>query len=297
MNLSFQSKVESRRLPAARTGSTCNSANFNRSRALTLLEMMVAVTLLAVIMIGLLAMFQFTQRALHVAHTQTDVFENARGAIQLVTRDLSEMTAYNATNVVNAQGTSNSSPVGSLLLAQPSINVPVYFEEAFWLTRVNDDWQGIGYYVDGVNFGVGTLYRYSETTNYSAAPFLRNRFLASAPAHRVSDGIVHFSLEAVHIYRDPTSALGKEQYIRRNNFTFPLPDTNAVPVFSLPKFVDLEIGVLEPAALKQFSALTNNPDPTLAKRFLQEHVGRIHFFRERVPIHNFINPYRDDDLQ
>ena len=56
--------------------------------------MMVAVTLLAVIMVGLLAMFQYTQRALHVAHTQTDVFENARGAIQLVARDLAEMSAY-----------------------------------------------------------------------------------------------------------------------------------------------------------------------------------------------------------
>jgi type II secretory pathway pseudopilin PulG len=263
----------------------------HRRTALTLLEMMVAVTLLAVIMVGLLAMFQYTQRALHVAHMQTDVFENARGAIQLVTRDLAEMSAYNDTNVANAYGVSNTSPVGSLLLVgPPSTNLPVYFEEAFWLTHVNDDWQGIGYYVDGASYGVGTLYRFSETTNYWAAPSLRNRFLGLGPAHRVSDGIVHFSMEAVYVDRAPTSASGKEQYIRVNNFTFPLNDSNALPVF-----VDLEIGVLEPATLKQFNSLTSNV--SVAQNFLRDHVGRIHFFRERVPIHNFINPYRVNDLQ
>ena len=36
--------------------------------------------------------------------------------------------------------------------------------ETFWLTRANDDWQGIGYYVGDDpavrgNVGVGTLYR------------------------------------------------------------------------------------------------------------------------------------------
>jgi len=47
--------------------------------------------------------------------------------------------------------------------------------------------------------------------------------------------------------------------------------------------------------LKQFNALTGNL--AVAQNFLRDHVGRIHFFRERVPIHNFINPYRVNDLQ
>jgi hypothetical protein len=53
--------------------------------------------------------------------------------------------------------------------------------------------------------------------------------------------------------------------------------------------------VLEPATLKQFNALTNNPDPTVSRNFLQNQIGRIHFFRERVPIRNFINPYREHE--
>ncbi len=84
-------------------------ASFHRRAALTLLEMMVAVTLLALIMIGLLAMFQQVQKALQVANAQTDVFENARGAIQLITRDLTEMRAFGETNVANAYGTGRRS--------------------------------------------------------------------------------------------------------------------------------------------------------------------------------------------
>jgi type II secretory pathway pseudopilin PulG len=285
MNLSFQSKVESCGSSAARGGSS-----FSRRTALTLLEMMVAVTLLAVIMVGLLAMFQYTQRALHVAHMQTDVFENARGAIQLVARDLAEMTAYNSINVINAYGYPVPSPIpGPSTLPLPSgTNQPVIFEEAFWLTRANDDWQGIGYYVDGTNYGVGTLYRFSETVRDYLVPAMIGSFTATPLVktnigHRVSDGIVHFQLTAVY----PEVANNQTNFVSYSNFEF---RSNA-----LPTFIDLELGVLEPATLKQFTALTGNV--AVAKNFLRDHVGRIHFFRERVPIRNFINPHRANEVQ
>jgi type II secretory pathway pseudopilin PulG len=270
------------------------------SRALTLLEMMVAVTLLAVIMVGLLAMFQYTQRALHVAHTQTDVFENARGAIQLIARDLSEVSDYGDSNVFNIAVARYDNPIGTIQPDPIRPGTRMFFDEAFWLTHVNDAWQGIGYYVDGTNTGVGTLYRFTETTNIWAAPSLKNRFAISTNTHRVSDGIVHFWMESVFIYRSPSSAPGKEQYIRQSDFTFPTNTfTSLSNVFvgptALPVFIDLEIGVLEPATLKQFNALTNNP--AVAQNFLRQHSERIHFFRERVPIHNFINPYRENEVQ
>lgn len=282
MNLRFHSKVEGCRLSAARGGSS-----FSRRTALTLLEMMVAVTLLAVIMVGLLAMFQYTQRALHVAHMQTDVFENARGAIQLVARDLSEMTAYNDTNVINAYGISVLSPIPGNELISPSSTNKVYFEEAFWLSRVNDDWQGIAYFVDGTNYGVGTLYRWSETARSDVAPQLYDLFTKGIPQpkapHRVSDGIVHFQLTAVY----PEVFPNQTNFVSYSNFEF---RSNA-----LPTFIDLELGVLEPATLKQFNSLTSNV--AVAQNFLRDHVGRIHFFRERVPIRNFINPHRANEVQ
>jgi type II secretory pathway pseudopilin PulG len=254
------------------------------SRALTLLEMMVSVTLLAVIMIGLLAMFSHTQKALHVAATQTDVFENARGAIQLLSRDLSELSPHEYSEVTSISALLVDNPVGPLPLVAGGVTPqPTYFSEAVWLTRKNDDWQGIGYYVEGTNFGVGTLYRYSETTNQGWAPNLINRFYndPNVVTHRVSDGIVHFQLTAVF----PVTNLTSTNFDSSSDFLF----SNV-----LPAFVDIDLGVLEPGTLKQFEALTNNP--AAAQRFLTNQVGRIHFFRERVPIRNFINPYRANEV-
>ena len=284
----------------------------NRRSGLTLLEMMVAITLLAVIMIGLLAMFQQTQRALHVAHTQTDLFENARGAIQLIARDFSEMAAYGDTNVYNALFAAVASPVGTLSLpsAQPPLPAVQQLEldEVYWLTHVNDEWQGLGYYVgdDPVrhnNVGVGTLYRFSLATNRTAVPSLLNYFsnpnvLPAITNHRVSDGVVHFAVQAVYVTLPPppNNTPDKQQFVRAPtlipnfpNFRFPLDESN-----TLPAYVDIELGVMEPATLKQFQSLTGNV--VIAQQFLREHEGRIHFFRERVPIRNFVNPYRSDEV-
>ncbi len=295
MNLSFKLNVESCRV-SADCPTTCNlqPATFSPRAALTLLEMMVAVTLLAVIMVGLLAMFQFTQRALHVAHTQTDVFENARAAIQLVARDLSEMSDYGDTNVNNLILARAASPLVSL---QPTVSptaLRIFFDETFWLTHVNTDWQGVGYFVQGAtNSGVGTLYRFSQTTNQAAAPSLYGTYTTTTnDIHRVSDGIVHFVVDATYA---TTNSNGQVEFFRtslrdQQSFAFPTL-SNGVPAF-----VDVEIGVLEPATLKQFQAIASANTPA-AQTFLQDHVGRIHFFRERVPIHNFINPYRVNEMQ
>ena len=264
-------------------------------RGLTLIEMMVSITLLAIMMIGLLAMFSQTQKALHIAVTQTDVFENARGAIQLVSRDLSEMSDFGDSNVISATALVVDNPVGPLPLpgsGGTTYSQPVFFSEAFWLNRVNDDWQGTGYYVEGTNYGVGTLYRFSEKYDRSRAPqMIGDFFTVPSPfTNRVSDGIVHFQLTAVYPYLVTNLTSTNISFIGSTNFTFSE---------MLPAFVDVDLGVLEPATLKQFDALLSLGTPASeasAKNFLREHVGKIHFFRERVPIRNFINPYRANEV-
>jgi hypothetical protein len=258
-----------------------------KSLALTLLEMMVAITLLAVIMIGLLAMFNQTQKALHIANAQTDVFESARGAIQIISRDLTEMTLYPDTNVFSSFANAWPSPIDRLPL--PGGDVPVDFSDAFWLTRMNDNWQGVGYFVlddivNRTNYGVGTLYRFSGNVREPFVPQLFKAFTRVQPTntHRVSDGIVHFTLEAVFI----TNSLSWTNFVRTN--TFWRGDV-------LPAFVDVELGVLEPQTLKQFQALKDF-DVGTAQRFLTNHAAQIHFFRERVPIRNFINPHRSNEV-
>lgn len=281
-------------------GESCRSA-------LTLLEMMVAVTLLALIMVGLLAMFNQTQKALHAVNTQTDVFENARGAIQMIARDMTEMALFDNPIAIqdcranreippSCHGKMLPSPIpsGSLPrpLPPPDDLLPVFFSEAYWLTRRNDDWQGVGYFVTDdpvqrTNYGVGTLYRFSGTTRRDQVPWLwREYYCTMQPTntHRVSDGIVHFTVSAVSI--ETKGPPLRTNVVRRTSFDF----TN-----SLPAFVDVEIGVLEPDALKQFESL-QGLDRTVAQKFLRDHAGQIHFFRERVPIRNYVNPYRANEV-
>ena len=259
-------------------------------RGLSLLEMMVSVTMLSIIMLGLLAMFQHTQKALHLANTQADIFENARGAIQMLSRDLSEMTASDVDGITNLLGKRIASPAGSLTL--PGINVPLDMNEAFWLTRVNDAWQGVGYYVVDdpavrTNYGVGTLYRFSANVRRDSIGDLAAEFTDPQPTnvHRVSDGIVHFSMAVTYV--SGTNGQGQPIFSRADNFTFVSND--------LPAFVDLELGVLEPSTLKQFQSIASL-NTASAQNFLREHAGQIPFFRERVPVRNFLNPYRAHEV-
>ena len=62
-----------------------------RQSAFSLVEIMVAVTLLALIVIGLISVFNHTQKALRGAHNQTDVLEGARATVDLVTRDIAAL--------------------------------------------------------------------------------------------------------------------------------------------------------------------------------------------------------------
>ena len=249
---------------------------------------MVSITLLAAIMIGLLAMFNQAQKALHIAHMQSDVFENARGAMQIVSRDLVDMTSVTDNNLTYAP----SSFVTNWGLTLP--NVPIngdpnpIFLDSFWLTRLNDDWTGVGYYVADATYGVGTLYRFSGTVREARIADLYGAFTAPMPTntHRVSDGIVHFLLRPTYVegFNTNNGAVLYGNDIRR-----------VLRSNDLPAFVDVEIGVLETATLKQFEAL-KPVDAAAAKTFLTNHVGRIHFFRERVPIRNFVNPYRANEV-
>jgi type II secretory pathway pseudopilin PulG len=268
------------------------------SRGLTLLEIMVSVTLLAVIMIGLLAMFNQTQKALRIVNAQSDVFENSRAAVQMMTRDLMEMTASGQSNVVNVFATNVLSPVpgGNLPVpGPPPVNVPVFFGEAFWLTRINDEWRGVGYFVGEAedargSKGVGTLYRYysDAVDRFGLQPLSADFLSTSTNIYRVSDGVVHFLMRAVYPELNTNVNPSRVEYRRSQRFAFRTND--------LPAYVDIEFGILEPETLKQYQALTNLTDEVVAQNFLRDHSGNIHFFRERVPIRNFINPYRSNEL-
>src|SRR5688572_7407791 len=70
-------------------------------QAFSLIEILVAVTLLSVITIGLLAMFYQTQKAFRIGTSQVDVLESGRAAMQLICRDLQQMHTSTMDNVTN----------------------------------------------------------------------------------------------------------------------------------------------------------------------------------------------------
>src|SRR5450631_107530 len=74
-----------------RDGSGATSSR--KCGAFTLVEIMVTVALLAVIILGLVAMFNQTRRAFTSSLTQVDVLESGRAAADLVGREMEQMAA------------------------------------------------------------------------------------------------------------------------------------------------------------------------------------------------------------
>src|SRR5688572_16391406 len=68
-------------------------------RAFSLIEIMLAVALMTIIMLGLLAMFYQTQRAMRIGTAQVDVMSTGDAVMQMIARELKETTAGNVDSV------------------------------------------------------------------------------------------------------------------------------------------------------------------------------------------------------
>jgi prepilin-type N-terminal cleavage/methylation domain-containing protein len=270
-----------------------------RQRAFSLLEMLVAVTLLTVIIVGLLAMFYETQRAFRTAATQEDVLEAGRATMQLISRELQELSPSGISNVVNFAVTNESTIAQPLPGGGTWVN---FLQDLMILTRRNDEWSGIAYQVSDpelgpstLGLGVGTLYRFTTNSSAAGMPYVSQETWLAARGnhtdyHRIADGIVHFRLTAYDqngLLLGPTN--GVDTAIIPNG-TCTICDDNFCPcsyIFwntDLPAYVDLELGVLEPKALAQFRAKFNPNNVVPAKNFLVTQAGKVHLFKQRIPI-------------
>lgn len=137
-------------------------------RAFSLLELLVAVALLAVIIVGLLAMFSQVQRAFKSGLTQVDVMEGGRATMALITRDLRDLVAAPQTNATNFQVLwTHKVGIWPVPLALQQVGGGVrmnILQDLSFLSRSGDDWTGIAYSVSNAANGVGTLYRLTATT-------------------------------------------------------------------------------------------------------------------------------------
>lgn len=259
-----------------------------RQSGLTLLELMVAMSVLTFIIFGLYSMFDRTQKAFLGSTTQTDVLEGGRSFTEMMVRDLEQARASNIagrTNLYIAPIYIGGFPINGF--RQNSMTGSNMFtnmvQEFFFLTKTSS-WNGVAYLVSSIstnsadyalytNLGVGTLRRYSYTTNdyYHRTSDLFTNYLSSlaSQSQRVVDGVVHLSLKAYD---------QNGNYVDTTSYSF----TNT----AMPAWLDLEVGVLESKVLQQARSI---PNPAVQRSFLQETTNRasaVHLFKVRIPVRN-----------
>ena len=289
-----------------RIDATKHSGIARLRQAMTLMELLVAMGILSIIVVGLLAMFQQTQRALRASATQTDVLETWRAVMDLMVREIQQAAAINLphynnnfydfsiSNSVNFFGITNSSngqfPPLSQKRSGGAPNQDYDFEDIFFVIHDGNEWRGIGYFINLTNnAGYGTLYRFlSIETNWNYATNLYIDFLneksdfqnnptliGTYKTRRVADGIVH--LEA-HFYNE-------EGFMYPNIIATNLIKFDNFAVFMgnlLPYTVEIQLGVLEPPLLDRVRGMPGGA----ARAFLEdEHrAGRVHLFRQLIQV-------------
>ncbi len=279
--------------------------------AFTLVEIMVVMVLLSVIVLGLMVMFTQTQKAFRAGMTQTDQLEGGRMFSELLLRDLEQIQPSGQPTGLNfyTQIPQNYTPLEQSMPAStvPRTNV---LQDLFFVTRVNQTWTGVGYFVRVNNNGtnqvgvqtvpdiVGTLYRFE--TNMPVSLFNGSnafqQFLVATNGgvgsiSKIMDGVVEFS---VHCYDTNGILLTQSSRVNfTNNFNSILindalptyePNEEQLYAFSnnlVPAYVEVQLGVLEPDTLKRFNSI---PNSTVRSNFLANHAGNVQLFRQRIAI-------------
>lgn len=293
-------------------------------RAFSLIEILVVVALLSVIIIGLMAMFSQVQKAFRTGLTQTDVLEAGRVAGDMLGRELEQITPANQSGpnffaLIPHDPATYTTP---FLQPVPGLQPPpggasqrtnlIY--DLFFISKRNQDWVAIGYFVRTNNLqtralglsplGVGTLFRFETNASVLSSRSVSNMFNEFLLARnneelvingrtvnratKVVDGVVHFKVRAfdtngawirtnqslsidANYSRYTAAVVGNE--IEHYEFW-----SNAVP-----GTVELELGLLEDKTWQRFKGL---PTALAQYRYLTNQAGRVHLFRQRVPIRN-----------
>ncbi len=272
-----------------KTASPFLRQNAARTRAVTLLELLIAVSLTMFIILALYQMFSHTQKLMRGSMVAGDLTENGRACLDLIRRELETMTPAGSplnplpfvTNVWIDTVTYSTNAVrfggggsGPALISELHDFFFLGFDASSAVT--NKNWLAIGYRVANptnalipVTNGVGTLYRFY--TNASRANsnmvFLRDYITPPSMAvtnyfQRVADGVVHLTLRV----------LSNGLPLSGTNITF--RGTNA------PMVVELEIGFLESPVYNEARGLS----VLAASNYLASRGSHVHFFRTLIPV-------------
>ena len=275
-----------------------------RSIGFTVVELLVAVSIMTVIVLALYGMFDQTQRALRSNVAQVDVLEGGRAAMEMISRELSQAQASGVLSNKNF----------FLALNQPPRRMPLVVtnewrtnatQQLYFLSKSNKTWLVLSYRVlpstnllsgiPGSTEGVGSLARFTIGATDDAIsaldPFLaimNPNVVPDTNYARILEGVVHFKVRAYDSFGDPMI----HQVYLTNAFRYtnswlepdPRDATSTLCVTTnttLPAFVEVELGLLEPQAAERWKSM---PTPLARSNYLARQAGRVHLFRERIPL-------------
>lgn len=258
----------------------------SRRRAFTVLELLLAATLLTLIVYVLYSMFDQTQKALHANVAQTGVNEGGRAAMELLVREIESLTSSKIVNGINLLVTTNSTTPIVQDTLDPGIYRTNFMQDVYVLSRFNRDMIGTGFrvLVNTNTPGVGVLSRFSVSTNVSEVtsnnllrPFL---FATSTSTNfqKIVEGVVHLQLTTYDSLGRPQTNQSAGIQVYTNVVGRP-PSYLYLGDF-LPSYIDVELGVLEPAAYSQIQGMPKNA----AQDYLRRQAGKVFMFRKRIAI-------------
>jgi len=292
-------------------------------RAFSLIEILVVVSLLSLIVLVLMTVFNSTQSAFRAGVTQTDVLEGTRAAMDIIVSDLKLMSPsdgpsnnfifYDDTAVYGGlnfyAGLNYANYYLPLIQSLPGSNLQRtnILENVFWVSRQNlngrDSWVGTGYTIIATNiYPQFPLYRFvtnapvtlCSPTNLFMA-FLDaiqvNAFTNTGWSHLI-DGVIDFRVQPFDLNGYPMTNNYQPNAGHNTiypNTSFPFLPQYGVRTFyflsnSIPGSIEIQMGALEDAVLRRAESF--GPHSSSQSNYLSQQAGRVHVFRQRVFLPN-----------
>jgi len=290
----------------------------------SLVEILLVMALLSLIMLALMSVFNSTQSAFRSSVTQTDVLEGGRATMDLMSSDFRQMSPSGGgmaglATVDSRPGSPNNVPTQpvNFWLSDPSGTIQQSLigvsngqtrtnqvQSFFILSRVNDVWKGVGYFVDTKSTtAIDPLYRYDSSilpgrptawqiySNYLTVFNSNIQTISDANTniHHLMDGVLHLNVRAFDtngVVLTNGYAFGQE--FNGKNARFYPPAGGEVAMYmcsnTLPAAVEIQMGVIEDRTLQRASSMAMGG--LVQSNYLAQQAGKLHLFRQRVTIPN-----------
>lgn len=262
----------------ARASVSCTRRARRRS-AVTILELLVAVSLLSFIILALYQMFDRTQSMMRRAVREVDKFEAGRAAADLLKRDVAQMQAAHSplgSAAFNFYTSTNWSAGAITMTNGSNVVLQNVLQDVFFISfdpmATPTNWMAVSYRVASAENpmipatnGLGSLYRWTTNANRFSSN-LQNALNPGTPIQlfqRIADNVLHFRITGV----TNGGAVPAGGYLTSND---------------VPSHVEIELGYVDSRTADRAKAFI--PNTVDVQSYLSTNLDSVHMFRLQVPI-------------